>query len=269
MADPKAIGERLDEVSFFLEAEEQRDAVRAALAAMPDLQRCLARASLGRGGPRDLAAMRTGLEAAQALANRLRASDGLATAPANISKQIEAFSSAPAAFANELARALDDDLPLLARDGGFVRAGYSADLDETRALRDGTRQVIAGLQAKYADETGVRSLKLRHNNVLGYFVEVTAQNAPSLQASPAGSAFFHRQTIANAMRFSTAELADLDQRIAAAGERAIAMEKDIFDRLVSETLSIRDQSRRHRSRRGGTRCRLIAGRAGRKTKLRP
>jgi DNA mismatch repair protein MutS len=241
LADPKAINERLDEVSFFLAAEAQRDAVRAALASMPDLQRCLARVSLSRGGPRDLAAIRVGLEAAQALAKRLRAGDGLAAIPSNIEKQVEALSSAPAAFAAELAKALGDDLPLLARDGGFVCAGYFADLDETRALRDGTRQVIAGLQAKYAGETGVRSLKLRHNNVLGYFVEVTAQHAPSLQASPTGSSFFHRQTIANAMRFSTAELADLDQRIAAAGERAIAIEKDIFDRLVSETLSNRDE----------------------------
>jgi DNA mismatch repair protein MutS len=241
LTDPAAIGERLDEISFFLEAEALRDAVRAALASMPDLQRCLARLSLGRAGPRDLAAMRAGLEAAQALANLLRAGDRLAVTPANIERQAEALSSAPAAFAAELASALADDLPLFARDGGFVRVGYSAELDETRALRDGTRQVIAGLQAKYADETGIRSLKLRHNNVLGYFVEVTAQNAPTLQSSPVGSAFFHRQTIANAMRFSTAELADLGQRIAAAGERAIAIEKDIFDRLVAETLSIRDR----------------------------
>ena len=94
----------------------------------------------------------------------------------------------------------------LKRDGGFVRAGYDAALDETRALRDESRRVVAALQARYADETGIRALKVRHNNVLGYFVEVTAQHGEKLLAAPLNATFIHRQTLAGQVRFTTTEL---------------------------------------------------------------
>ena len=127
--------------------------------------------------------------------------------------------------------ALADDLPLLKRDGGFVRRGYSADLDEALALRDESRKIVAGLQARYASETGIRSLKIKHNNVLGYFVEVTAGQAPALKANGEAEKFIHRQTMASAMRFTTTELAELEQRIASAADRALALELSIFDEL--------------------------------------
>ncbi len=109
-------------------------------------------------------------------------------------------------------------------------------------LRDGSRQVIAGLQATYADATGIKGLKVRHNNVLGYFVEVTALHAPTLTKPPHVETFIHRQTMANAVRFSTPELAELEARITSAADRALALELDIFAKLVGEVLRSRQQA---------------------------
>ena len=140
-----------------------------------------------------------------------------------------------------------DDLPLLKRDGNFIRTGHDKALDEARGLRDESRRFIAGLQARYAETTGIRSLKIRHNNVLGYFVEVTAAQAPALQngASPASDAerFIHRQTLANVMRFSTAALGELEQKIASAADRALAIELSLFDLLAGRVAAVEPKIR--------------------------
>jgi DNA mismatch repair protein MutS len=132
-------------------------------------------------------------------------------------------------------------MPLNARDGGFVKTGHSAELDDNRKLRNETKQVIAGLQANYAELSGVKSLKIRHNNVLGYFIEVPAGSAAVLQDAGHAATFIHRQTIASAVRFVTTELATLDQRIGEAGERCLEIEMEIFGRLVNMVINRRDQ----------------------------
>ncbi len=228
LTDPAAIARRIDAVEMFVTDAEARSDVRARLAAAPDLARALARLALGRGGPRDLAAIRDGLVAAQALAARLAP---LAGGPAEVAAACQALVAPDAAVAAELSRALADDVPHLKRDGGFVRAGYQAALDETRALRDESRRIVAALQARYAEETGIRSLKVRHNNVLGYFVDVTAQHGDKLLAAPLNATFIHRQTLAGQVRFTTTELAELEAKIATAADRALALEFDVFDRL--------------------------------------
>ena len=136
--------------------------------------------------------------------------------------------------------ALADELPLFKRDGGFVRAGYHGALDEARALRDESRQVIAQLQARYADETGVRALKIRHNNVLGYFVEVTAQHGDKLMAAPLNATFIHRQTLAGQVRFTTTELGELEAKIANAADRALGLELETFERLAAAVIAASD-----------------------------
>ena len=140
----------------------------------------------------------------------------------------------------ELAAALADELPLIKRDGGFVRLGYDDALDEARALRDESRKVIAQLQANYADKTGVRALKIRHNNVLGYFVEVTAQHGDRLFAAPLNATFIHRQTLAGQVRFTTTELAELEAKIASAADRALGLELEIFERLAAQVIAASD-----------------------------
>jgi DNA mismatch repair protein MutS len=237
LADPSAIANRLDGVEALLQAEALRGAVRGALASMPDLERALARLSANRGGPRDLAMMRDGLMAARAISERLAGHGHL---PPVIASAIADTAAAPHALASHLASALAADLPYLARDGGFVASGFSPELDEQRALRDDTRQVIAALQARYAEMTGVRGLRIKHNNILGYFIEVNAQQAEALQSPGLPLRFQHRQSMAGAMRFSSPELMELEQRIAGASERALALELAFFADAVTSVLAAKE-----------------------------
>ena len=230
LTDVKAIAARLDCIEMFAADSGLRDEARNRLKAAPDLARALSRIVVDRGGPRDLAAIRDGILAASALAARL---DGRKDAPTEIAGAIAALRRPDSALAEGLAAALADELPAFKRDGGFLRAGYDAALDEARALRDESRRVVAGLQARYAEETGIRILKIRHNNVLGYFVEVTAQHGDKLMSPPHNAAFIHRQTLAGQVRFTTAELGELEAKIANAADRALAIELETYARLAT------------------------------------
>ncbi len=131
-----------------------------------------------------------------------------------------------------MARAIAESPPTLARDGGFIAPGWDAALDEVRGLRDDSRKIIAEMQARYANETGISALKVKFNNVLGYFVDVPAKHGETLMAPPWSETFIHRQTLAGNIRFSTRELADLAGRISRAEEEAKARELAIFDDLA-------------------------------------
>jgi DNA mismatch repair protein MutS len=237
LTDVAQVNERLDAVAYLAEEPRLRQQLREALKEAPDLARALARLALGRGGPRDLGAVRDAIRAGHALAAHLaRAGAGLGL-PAELARIVARLEAAPARVEQSLSGTLAERLPVNQRDGGFVRDGASADLDEQRDLRDRSRQVIAGLQATYADATGIKSLKVRHNNVLGYFVEVTATNAGALGKPPHNETFIHRQTLANVMRFSTQELAELEARITSAADRALALELEIFAELSRDVLA--------------------------------
>jgi DNA mismatch repair protein MutS len=233
---PAAIGARLDAVAALIAASPTRSALVVRLKAAPDLARALARLVIGRGGPRDLAAVRDGLTAAQELADACRALD---PCPAEIAAAAAALRDPDPAIATELAGALAHELPAFKRDGGFVRAAYSAALDETRALRDESRRVLAVLQARYAEDTGIRALKIKHNHVLGYFIETAAQHGEKLLGEPFKQKFIHRQTLAGQIRFTTNELADLESKIASAADRALALELEIFDQLSAKIVTAR------------------------------
>ena len=228
LTNPGAISQRLDSVALFVSDASLRTNIRADLKAAPDLARALSRLALGRGGPRDLAAIRDGLSAAFTLSQRLAA---LTERPSEIAAVAAALRGPPETLFDELSAALADELPAFRRDGGFIREGYDAALDETRGLRDASRKIIAELQARYADEANLRALKIRHNNVLGYFVEVTAQHGEKLMAPPLNARFIHRQTLAGQVRFTTTELGELEAKIVSAADRALGIELEIFDRL--------------------------------------
>jgi DNA mismatch repair protein MutS len=240
LTDPVAIARRLDAVAAFVEDIVSRAETRSRLQAAPDLARSLARLAVGRGGPRDLAAIRDGVQAAADLARALIA---LKQSPAEIADALQCCQRPNATLAAELTAALADELPIFKRDGGFVREGYAAALDETRSLRDASRRVVAALQTRYAEETGIRGLKIRHNNVLGYFVEVTAQHGEKLIAAPFKLTFIHRQTLAGQVRFTSAELGELEAKIASAAERSLGLELEIFERLsaavIAESVAIK------------------------------
>jgi DNA mismatch repair protein MutS len=240
LTEPAQIGRRLDAVNVFVADGAAREDIRAILRGAPDMTRAMARLSVGRGGPRDLASLRDGILAADQALARLSALD---QPPQEVAAIMSALARPARALADEFARALDEQLPLIKRDGGFVRAGYDATLDETRNLRDASRLVVASMQARYADQTGVRALKIRHNNVLGYFVEVTAQHGDKLMSAPLNATFIHRQTLAGQVRFTTSELGEIEAKIANAGERALNLELEIFDRLCAQALAIGDDLR--------------------------
>ncbi len=228
--DLATIRDRLAAVETFVEDAALRSAVRARLSQVPDMDRALARLSLDRGGPRDLSAIRDGLAAAAALARELpdELLPGLAALRQDLAQEVDAAAALEAALVAEP--------PLTTRDGGFVAPGYDSDLDAARTLRDEGRGVVAGLQADYAKATGITALKVKHNNVLGYFIETPATHAQKMLAPPFSETFRHRQTTANALRFSTADLATLESRILNAGGEALAIESRIFANLQAEVL---------------------------------
>jgi DNA mismatch repair protein MutS len=233
LLDPAAIDARLDAVAWFAEHRAQRQTLREALKGLGDMARALSRLALGRGGPRDLGALRDGLAIGEAITAAFAAQrDPLVAAPHEVAEALRALNPALhadlAQFRALLAEGLGPDLPSLARDGGFVAPGVRPELDQARALRDDSRRVIAAMEADLASSSGV-ALKIRHNAVLGYFVETTAKAAEPLFAAPLNATFIHRQTLANQVRFTTVELAELDAKIAQAAERALAIELDTFE----------------------------------------
>ncbi len=242
---PAEIDYRLDMVEFCLIKETVRTDIRAHLKAVPDLERALSRLALGRGGPRDLAALRDVL-CRSADIRAMLVDPSLAPRPAGIEGIIRDMGlpgDENTVLAARLTRALAPELPVLIRDGGFIARGYSDALDELQMMRDEGKRVIARLQSRYIDQTGVAGLKIKHNNVLGYHIEVTATHAEKLLSVRAKEMFIHRQTMASVVRFSTVELSDLERKLSDAGDRALALEHSLFADLVREALERVDSLR--------------------------
>ena len=229
--DRVEIDARYDAVAWFADDRDAVASVRASLKAAPDLERARTRLRLGRGGPRDLAAIGRALTAAHEAASQLTASS--AGLPHKIDEAVAALDLSKdedlATLARDLETALSENPPTLARDGGFVAPGWDEALDEARGLRDDSRQIIAALQARYADETGITALKIKFNNVLGYFVDVPARYGDPLMKPPLSETFIHRQTLASNVRFSTQELSELAGRLSRAEDEAKAREMSVFE----------------------------------------
>ncbi len=221
----ETVSDRLEAVAFAVSDQQMCQALRTKLRSVPDMDRALSRLSLDRGGPRDLTALRAGLIQAQEIAALSQAAF-----PTLLSNAFDDLGGH-----NALIDRLDNDLvaepPLLVRDGGFIAQGCDAELDEARTLRDEGRSVIAQLQQDYAAQSGVQTLKIKHNNVLGYFIEVTATHADKMMSAPLNESFIHRQTTANQVRFTTVDLSSLETRILNAGAQAIEIEKRHYEAL--------------------------------------
>ncbi|MFV0382899.1 DNA mismatch repair protein MutS [Paracoccus sp. (in: a-proteobacteria)] len=228
--DLALIHARQDAVAGLVDDARLAADLRDALSRVPDMDRALSRLALDRGGPRDLAAIRAGLTQGARIATRFPAD------AAEVLLGAVRDLTGHDALIDLLDDALVAEPPLLARDGGFVAPDYDADLDQTRKLRDEGRGVIAGMQAEYAALAGVQSLKIKHNNVLGYFIETTATHAEKMLAPPLSETFIHRQTTANQIRFTTVDLSELETRILNARDRALEIEREIFARLRAAVL---------------------------------
>ncbi len=224
------VNDRLDAVSHILKTPRIMEDTRSQLRQVPDLDRALSRLSLDRGGPRDLTAIRNGLAEAAEISNK-----GLGDAPMLLSSALDNLKGH-----EDLIELLDQALiaepPLLARDGGFIAPLYDEELDESRKLRDEGRSVIAQMQTEFATLTGITTLKIKHNNVLGYFIETTATHADKMLSAPLSETFIHRQTTANQVRFTTVALSEMETKILNAGNRALEIEKRLYEGLKSSIL---------------------------------
>ena len=233
LMDQANIDARLSLVHWFYDAPLTRDAVRAALRQLPDIARALGRVVAGRGSPRDLGQIRDGLDAARVLRERL---GGMADRPELLDHLLPVLDG-HGHMVDLLVRALVTSPPTDTAQGGYIAEGYDAALDVLRvAGRDG-RQAIAQLEARYRDATGVAALKIRHNAVLGYFVEVPAKHGDALLAP--GTGFTHRQTMAGAVRFNSPELHEEALRITQAGDHALAAEAAHLEELIALILNRR------------------------------
>ena len=231
LRDPVAINHGLDAVEWLLERRDLRRDLRDGLKAAPDVARAVSRLALGRGGPRDLAAIRTGLSVAEGVAGLFPPErDPLTGPPARLVDCLDRLALSPETgrLLVDLHEGLVAEPPHLARDGGFVAPGYRPELEEARRLRDDSRRVVADLEARAIAEAGV-PFKIRHNAVLGYFLETSAKAAEPLLRPTGESPFIHRQTLANQVRFTTVELSELDAKISQAGHRALAIEGETFE----------------------------------------
>ena len=227
----ETIQDRLDAIEYALNSPRIADETRTRLRSVPDLERALSRLSLDRGGPRDLAGIRNGLTEAALLHRHL---DPLEL-PSLLRRLLDDLAGHDALI-DILDQALVAEPPLLARDGGFIAPGHDAELDEARTLRDEGRSVIAAMQQQFITETGITSLKIKHNNVLGYFIETTATHAEKMLSPPLSETFIHRQTTANQVRFTTVELSALETKILNAGNHAVELEKRMFESLRSSII---------------------------------
>ena len=232
----ETILERQASVAWLLENTRLAADLGGLLRASHDVDRALSRLALDRGGPRDMAAIRDTAAIAAKVQERLSADaspSGIASASENLTGLAE--------IVDLLDAALVAEPPLLFRDGGYVAPGYDADLDEARELRDHGRGVIAGMQADYAELARVSSLKIKHNNVLGYFIETTATHAEKMMAPPLNETFIHRQTTANQIRFTTVKLSEIETRILNAGAHALEIEKRIYAELAAAIIAAADR----------------------------
>jgi len=235
LTDRRAIEQRLALVAWLHEDAIRRERVRVALKAMPDFARALARLAAGRGSPRDLAILRDGLGAAEALKREL---DGEPDRPALLDSLLPRLGG-HGALVEKLSRALVESPPLDASKGGYIAEGYDTDLDALRDSASNGRRAIAALEAQYRDRTAISSLKIRHNAVLGYHVEVSARHADKLMAPDSG--FTHRQTLAGVVRFNSPELHDEASRVIEAGNHALSAEAAHAEDLTALAVAVAPQ----------------------------
>lgn len=228
LADLYGLNERLDRVAFFKERRALLEEIRESLKNCPDLERALSRLSLNRGGPRDLAGVRDGLLIVEKVRKALEKIEKLPDALGKITGKL----SHQEVLIDRLTRALNpESLPILATQGDFIREGYSKELDELRQLKDRGRQLMIELQARYAEAYDIPSLKIKHNNIIGYHIEITATHLSKVPQE-----FIHRQTIVNGQRYTTLELSELERKLKSAAEDAQVLEMRLFQELVGEIM---------------------------------
>ena len=231
--NPSIINKRLDSITCFYENEGLLGSLRDIIRTVPDVERALSRLSADRAGPRDLIAIRNALSKTNIIKTELLTGNvGLSRIKDEFKRHIQDLDGYYP-LVELLERALADDPPILIRDGGYIARGFNAELDRLRNLKDESRALVAGLQRRYAEEMDINSIKIKHNNILGFFVEVTSLHSEKLMSHPT---FIHRQTMANSARFTTVELSELEREITQSAQKSLGIEEECFNKLRNEVL---------------------------------
>ena len=230
------IQQRQDSIQFFNDYTPIRQSVRISLRNSADIARAHARLSLSRGSPLDLLSLKNSMDAALRIRAALFESDNR---PAEI-EQCHQDLAADHDLLDILTRALSHDLPPQINDGNFITKNFDAQLDQLRLLRDDSRRLLAELQARYVAETGINGLKIKHNNIIGYHIEITAQHADKLMQPEHKARFIHRQTMVNGVRFTTVELSELETKLNEAGFRALSRELELFEDIRQKIIARHD-----------------------------
>ena len=231
--NPLIINKRLDSITCFYENEGLLGSLRDIIRTVPDVERALSRLSADRAGPRDLIAIRNALSKTNIIKTELLTENvGLSRIKDEFKRHIQDLDGYYP-LVELLERALADDPPILIRDGGYIARGFNAELDRLRNLKDESRALVAGLQQRYAEEMDINSIKIKHNNILGFFIEVTSLHSEKLMSHPT---FIHRQTMANSARFTTVELSELEREINQSAQKSLGIEEECFNKLRNEVL---------------------------------
>lgn len=242
LLDITEINNRLDAIEFFRENNSVREDFRELLRSCPDIERAVSRLSLGRGGPRDLANIGQGLNLVPQIKNLLsdfsHKPDGqmIKDMPPAVKDILDRLGYHQE-LVDKIIASLDEDLPLLARDGGFIKEGYYPPLDEIRHIKNDSHQMLMEMQGRYIQDTGIPQLKIKYNNVIGYFVETPSKFASQMLEN---KFFIHRQSVLNATRFTTVELTELENKIRGAEDKALAMELELFAQMVEDVIRLSD-----------------------------
>lgn len=224
LTNAEQINQRLDAVEFLIQHQNVYTYLREVLKLCPDMERALSRLNLGRGNPRDLGAVRDGLAQAQQLKQSLASLQ----LPLLLQKTLEKLGHF-GQIIDKLSRALGDTLPFHTRDGNFIASDYNSDLDSFRYFRDHSKEHLTKLQEDYIARTGVSTLKIKHNNIIGYHIDVGASHAPKIPDD-----FIHRQTMASSLRYTTPELSEVEKKIVSAAQQILDLETKIFEDLVED-----------------------------------
>ncbi|MEP1229128.1 MAG: DNA mismatch repair protein MutS [Litorimonas sp.] len=246
LMDLQAIKSRHDAVSFFISETDIRREIRGHLRACGDMGRAVSRIALERGGPRDLRVICDTLSQGEVINSVFAQNPSLKLAD-NVANMLDRISQADkpelATLRRDIDRAFTVDVPMLARDGGYVAQGWQPEIDQLKQLRDDSRRIVAGLQADYARDADIPTLKIKHNNVLGYFIEVSPKYADVMLSKGPDSQYIHRQTLVSAVRFTTTELADLDSKISGAADKVLALEQAVFAEFAARTSAMSEPIR--------------------------
>ncbi|MDD4556938.1 MAG: DNA mismatch repair protein MutS [Alphaproteobacteria bacterium] len=241
LLDKHEINQRLDMVEFFIAQENVRCDLREILKSCPDVERAVSRLSLGRGGPRDINNIKETLSKIPKIKNIINLVNekhkdikGLPQSLSDVLLKLGNYSN----LVENIESALKEELPLLARDGGFIKRGYYAPLDELKSIKEDSNKLILELQKKYAEQTKISSLKVKYNNVIGYFIEVPTKFSMEMLENPN---FIHRQSISTAARFTTVDLTELENKIIGASDKSVALELELYAELVTQILAHADE----------------------------